>query len=216
MKNIKFILITILALGCNNQAHKEQIKKVDIEYISSYYKNKIEDKIEFSRIVRDSSIFYNIEGEITLDENYNTIQKIISKKIISESEVSLIKDILEKKDYRDVFDTVSKVIFVQLQIENDDFIEVLELRHSIENKIHNKLNSDGFGAWIAGDLGPGGANMLFEVTDWDKAIHLTMEILENEGVLDKSLITKRLNLAEDDWNYEIIYPIDYNGVFYQM
>ncbi|WP_281764370.1 hypothetical protein [Neptunitalea lumnitzerae] len=103
-----------------------------------------------------------------------------------------------------------------MQPKNENDLQVLDLRHSIEEKIHEKLNSNGLGEWIAGDLGPGGANMLFEVTEWEKSIQLIMDILNQESLLDKSLIMKRLNTAEDDWNYEIIYPIDYNGVFNQM
>lgn len=216
MRNIGIILITFLSLSCNNQTDKKPTKKVKIEYISSNYKNETEGKIEFSRIVKDSSNINLIEGEVSFDENYNTLQKITNKKIVSESEIDSIKSTLNKKGYRENFDNIGKVIFVQMQPKNENDLQVLDLRHSMEEKIHEKLNSNGLGEWIAGDLGPGGANMLFEVTEWEKSIQLIMEILNQEGLLDKSLIMKRLNTAEDDWNYEIIYPIDYEGVFNQM
>lgn len=188
---------------------------MDIKYVSSNYKNETEGKIEFSRIVKNNSRLNLIEGQISFDENYNTFQKITNKRIVSESEVDSIKSTLKNKGYRESFDNIRKVIFVQLQPKNENDLQVLDLRHSMEEKIHEKLNNNELGKWIAGDLGPGGANMLFEVTEWEKSIELIMDILNQENLLDKSLVIKRLNTAEDDWNYEIIFPIDYNGVFNQ-
>ena len=86
----------------------------------------------------------------------------------------------------------------------------------MEEKIHEKLESNGLGEWIADDLGPGGANMLTKVTEWEKSIQLILDILNQENLLYKGLLVKRMITAEDDWNYEIIYPIDYDGEFNQM
>ena len=216
MNNIGILIITILALSCNSQTNKNPTAKVNIEYISSNYKNETEDKIEFSRIVKDSSSLNLIEGKIHFDQYYNTLQTITNKEAISESEIDSIKSNLKGKGYRENFDNIGKIIFVQMQPKNENDLQVLDLRHSIEEKINEELINNRLGEWIAGDLGPGGANMLFEVTEWDKSIQLILNILNQEDLLDKSLIMKRLNTAEDDWNYEIIYPIDYDGVFNQM
>ena len=71
------------------------------------------------------------------------------------------------------------------------------------------------GEWFAGDMGAG-ANMLFFITDWDKANEAVMEILREENLLDHVLITKRIGISEDDWKYEVVYPLEYEGVFNQM
>lgn len=189
---------------------------MDIEYVSSNYKNETEATIKFSRVIKDSLNLNLIEGEISFDENYNTLQKITNKRIVTESEVDSINSNLKEKGYRENFDNIGKIIFVQMQPKNENDLQVLDLRHEIEEKIHEKLKSYGIGEWIAGDLGPSGANMLFEVTEWKKSIPIIMNILNQDGLLRNSLITKRLNTAKDDWNYEIIYPIDYDGVFNQM
>jgi hypothetical protein len=216
MKKTGIILLIFIFLSCNNQTNNKPTEKVDIEYVSSNYKNETEDKIEFSRIVKDSSILNLIEGEIRFDENYNTLQTIKNKRTISESEIDSINSNLKEKGYRDNFDNIGKIIFVQMQPKNENDFQVLDLRHKMEEKIHEKLKSNGIGEWVAGDLGPGGANMLFEVTEWEKSIPMIIDILNQEGLLKNSLIMKRLNTAKDDWNYEIIYPIDYDGVFNQM
>lgn len=203
-------------MSCNNKANKKPTEKVDIEYVSSNYKNETEATIKFSRVIKDSLNLNLIEGEISFDENYNTLQKITNKRIVTESEVDSINSNLKEKGYRENFDNIGKIIFVQMQPKNENDLQVLDLRHEIEEKIHEKLKSIGIGEWIAGDLGPGGANMLFEVTEWKKSIPIIMNILNQDGLLRNTLLMKRLNTAKDDWNYEIIYPIDYDGVFNQM
>ena len=213
---IGIILLAFLGFGCKTKTNKEPIKNVELNFIKSFYKNETEEKIEFCRITKDSINFRQVTGTISLNNEYNTLQKIKENKIISESEIDSIKMEFKAKNYRENFDNISKVIFVQVQPKNENDLQVLDLRNSIEKKIHKKLTNKKLGKWIAGDLGPGGANMLFDVNNWNKSFEVIIEILSNENLLEKSLILKRLNTAEDDWNYEIIYPINFEGVFNQM
>jgi len=37
-----------------------------------------------------------------------------------------------------------------------------------------------------------------------------------KNLINEILIAKRLNFSDEDWNYEIVFPIDYNGTFNQM
>lgn len=60
-------------------------------------------------------------------------------------------------------------------------MEALDKRQDIEAKIEKALKLKGVGEWIAGDLGPGGANMLFEVIDVDKAVPVILETLATNG-----------------------------------
>ena len=216
MRKIGIILMTFLGFGCKTKTNKEPIKNVELDFISSFYKKENDEEIKFFRITKDSSNFRQIEGKISLNKDYNTLQEIKTNTIISGTEIDSIKAKLKSENYRENFDNISKVIFVQIQPKSENDLKVLDLRHSIEGKIHQELNSNKLGEWIAGDLGPGGANMLFDVNNWNKSFEIIMKVLNNENLLEKSLILKRLNTAEDDWNYDIIYPIDYDGVFNQM
>ena len=54
----------------------------------------------------------------------------------------------------------------------------------------------------------------FEVKDWEKALSLALEILNTENVLENCLVGRRLYLEEEDWNYVIVYPIAFDGMFY--
>jgi hypothetical protein len=216
MRKIGIILMTFLGFSCKTKTNKEPIKKVELDFINSFYKNENDEEIKFCRITKDSLNYRQIEGKISLNKEYNTFQEIKTNKIILESKIDSIKTELKAENYREYFDNISKVIFVQIQPKSENDLKVLDLRHSIEGKIHKELTNKKLGEWIAGDLGPGGANMLFDVNNWNKSFEIIMKVLSNENLLEKSLILKRLNTAEDDWNYEIIYPIDFNGIFNQM
>lgn len=121
----------------------------------------------------------------------------------------LVTTLLEDRD----------VMFIQIvpdsTMDNLDVLGFLNLRQNIEGKIDEKLQIEGLGEWFAGDLGAG-ANMLFFVDDWDRSMATVVEILREEKLLDHVLITKRIMTSAEDWSYEIVYPIEYEGVFNQM
>jgi hypothetical protein len=188
---------------------------MNLEYKYSFYKND-SDTIEFVRIVKDSSNVRQITGTISFDSNYNTCQKIIQIKNIQTNEMEKIESELLEKGYRSKFDNKKNLMFIQIRPKDLNDLKVLDLRHKMETKIESRLSKNGIGEWVAGDLGPGGANMLFEVSDWDNAFQIVIELLNSEGLINNCLISKRLYTADDDWNYEVVYPTDYNGIFNQM
>ena len=96
-----------------------------------------------------------------------------------------------------------------------DALGFLNLRQKIEGQIDEKLQINNLGEWFAGDLGAG-ANMLFFIDDWDKSMGTVIEVLRKENLLDHVLIAKRIMTSAEDWSYEIVYPIEYEGVFNQM
>lgn len=97
-----------------------------------------------------------------------------------------------------------------------DEMDALGKRQRIEQKIDKDLHSKNAGSWVGGDLGPGGANMLFEVQNTDQAKAIIGAILVKEGLNRETIIGRRIYTAKDDWFYEVIYPLDYTGVFLTM
>ena len=188
---------------------------MELQYLSSFYKND-NDTIHFVRIVSDSTSLRKIRGTISFNSNYNTNQEIsLDEKIVKE-ELKGIENEMIKSGFRKKFDNKRNVMFVQLKPKSENALEALDLRHSVESEIENLLSINGLGEWIAGDLGPGGANMLFEIDDWDNSFQLIIGFLNSKGFINNCLITKRLYTADNDWNYEIVYPINYEGIFNQM
>jgi hypothetical protein len=111
------------------------------------------------------------------------------------------------------------VMFIQIAPDstmgNIDALRFLNLRQVIEDIIDERLQSKNYGEWFAGDMGAGG-NMLFFINDWEKANEIVMEVLQEEDLIDHVLIAKRIFTSNDDWNYEIVYPLEYEGVFYPV
>ena len=111
------------------------------------------------------------------------------------------------------------VMFIQIvpdsTMSNLESFGFVDLRQSVEDKIDDALKRGNLGEWFAGDMGAGG-NMLFFVDDWDSANELVLEVLNEEGLLEHVLIAKRIMIGEGDWNYEIVYPVEFEGIFNSM
>ncbi|REG76880.1 hypothetical protein [Algoriphagus antarcticus] len=111
----------------------------------------------------------------------------------------------------------NEVLFVQIRPTGfKDEMELLDKRQEIEDKLSKALENKKLGEWFAGDLGPGGGNMLYTVTDIDKSLQIILEILQ-QNKLDKNvLIGRRVMVDKGDWFYEVIYPTKYSGDFNTM
>lgn len=140
---------------------------------------------------------------------------INAKKVESENEAAAIKSQNASLNWTPFKTT--PILFVQIEASTfKDEIEALEVRQNIEQKIEVALKGKGLGEWTAGDLGPGGANMLFEVSNIDNSISIIMEVLSKAGLNKKAIVGRRINTEAVDWFYEVVYPGNFNGVFLTM
>lgn len=135
-----------------------------------------------------------------------------SKKLSGDSEAASAK--AQSTNYQWIPYKPATVLFIQVEPSGfKDEMEALNRRHEIEDKIDEALKAKGFGEWIAGDLGPGGLNMLYAVPDIDQATPVMLDILAKNRLDKKAIIARQLDVAKDDWFYEIIYPLNFTGVF---
>lgn len=179
------------------------------------------DTIEFRRILTKDSQLIVQSGQVFLGEYALTHQRFSNvkwfrneKTILDSLEASFNNEGLVTKL------TIDKdVMFIQIIPDSTmgtfEVLRFLNFRQKIEEQIDEALQSKNLGEWFAGDMGAG-ANMLFFITDWDKANEAVMEILKQESLLDHVLVTKRIGTSEEDWNYEVVYPLEYEGIFNQM
>ena len=194
-----------------------QFKNNDGKILTSFYRQN-NDTIEFKRIVAYTSSITVQSGQIFLGEyalthqRFKTAEKFnhdsrtidsLTSQIVNEG---LVTTLLEERE----------VMFIQIvpdsTMDNLDALGFLNLRQKIEGQIDEKLQINNLGEWFAGDLGAG-ANMLFFIDDWDKSMGTVIEVLRKENLLDHVLIAKRIMTSAEDWSYEIVYPIEYEGVF---
>jgi hypothetical protein len=109
------------------------------------------------------------------------------------------------------------VLFIQIQpIGFENEMQLLDKRQEVEHELTTALENKNVGKWIAGDLGPGGGNMLYTVTDLDKSLQMILEVLQQNSLEKQVLIGRRVMLDNDDWFYEVIYPTKFSGAFNTM
>lgn len=109
------------------------------------------------------------------------------------------------------------VVFVQIQpgaFKNE--LDALYIRQRVESKIEKRLENLKIGNWIAGDLGPGGANMLFEIQNIEEAKEIILKIINEEKLSKFTVIGLRIYISHTDWKYKVIYPENYNGIINDM
>ena len=86
----------------------------------------------------------------------------------------------------------------------------------IEVELTSELGSKKLGEWAASDLGPGGGNILFAVTNVEDALQTILQFLKRNNLDKNVLIGRRILISSDDWFYEVIYPTKYSGDFNTM
>ncbi len=219
---IVFFLFGILT-SCTYRPREKRLTQFgnnDGRILKSFYKMNA-DTIEFKRILTIDSRLIVQEGQVFLGEyalthqRFKTIEEFKNdKQILDSLESSFNKQGLVTK-----MTTEKDVMFIQIIPDSTmgtfDALRFLSFRQEIEGQLDEVLRNNNLGEWFAGDMGAG-ANMLFFITDWDKANEAVMEFLKKENLLDHVLITKQLGTSEGEWNYEVVYPLEYEGIFNQM
>jgi hypothetical protein len=220
----KFTLVLLAFLGltsCNQNSRKQTDERTNLTLLTdkeifSLY-NKTDSVIYIAKAMSNGSDkfdFYSYELKISSPEGAK--QTFISVKQLTKEELNNKKNELHSQ-YNWIPFKGDQVLFVQIQpTAFKDEMQLLDKRQEIEDKLSKVLENRKLGEWCAGDLGPGGGNMLFTVTDLDKSLQAVLEVLQ-QNKLDKNvLIGKRILVAKGDWFYEVIYPIKYSGNFNTM
>ena len=109
------------------------------------------------------------------------------------------------------------VLFVQWQYPSTTTgMQALDVRQKVELEIDNALKAKGVGQWFAGDLGPGGANMLFEMNNKEAALKIIHDTIKKHRIDKETVIAERVYTAPGDWIHKVIFPKGYKGGFKDM
>jgi hypothetical protein len=227
---MKYLFVTVFGLSllaaCTYRPKEKRLaifKNGNNRVVESFYK-KTSDTIEFKRILSDVSNETTLKiqsGRISLDKDFIMHQEFSSAQQVANSVNALdsLRTLFKANGFAEKLFDDRDVMFVQIvpdsAMDKQDTLGFINLRHDIEEKIDARLKTNNLGEWFAGDIGAG-ANMLFFIDDWTPSMEIVIEVLKEEELLDHVLITKRIMTAKDDWNYEVVYPTEYQGVFNQM
>jgi hypothetical protein len=219
-----FVFLGIITcFGCTYRPKQKRLgesRNSDKLILKTFYKRP-NDTIAFTRILASDSEIVLQNGQLYRDEYALTHQRFDA--VTTFKKRSEIMDSLsmryEKEGWVAKLGNERDVMFIQIipdsTMSNLESFGFVDLRQSVEDKIDEVLKRGNLGEWFAGDMGAGG-NMLFFIDDWDSATELVLEVLNDEGLLEHVLITKRIMTGEDDWNYEIVYPVEFEGIFNSM
>ena len=222
--DLRIVAVGILLLtlvGCNQNSQMKTNSQPDPRHLAeseafSLYK-KVDSTFQVARAVSNGNEKFDLylyELDTSVPEGVK--QSFVSVHQFTREELDNKKAALQT-DYNWEPFKGDRVLFVQIDSSgfNNEF-ELLEKRQEIEEKLGRALEGKGLGEWIAGDLGPGGGNMLFTVKDIDKSMGLCLEVLRQNLLDEKVRIGRRVRIDKDDWFYEVIHPAKYSGDFNTM
>ena len=219
MKSILRILIILFISGCSYKPTNKPLKDFqghELQILSSLYKIQ-NDTIKFLRVVNEGNKDFIMTGIVWTDEKAIDHQRFDSTVLTIDID-SIVTD-YESQAYTSILSTERDVMFIQIipdsSMSSLDALGFLNYRQVMEERIDLALKQKKLGEWFAGDLGAG-ANMLFFVDHWNEALSTVILELEKEGLVGNTLISKRLYIADDDWMHEVVFPVDYEGVFNSM
>lgn len=219
MKNLlNFFLIAVI-IGCNYKSNEKRLlnfQNHNSEILTSLYRIDL-DTVQLVRVINNNGNLLLKLGKIWMGDFGLIHQEFISTSEIND--IDSIQKIYEREGYVNQLSKERDVMFIQIVPDSSmntlEALGFLNFRQEIEGKIDLALQRNNLGEWFAGDMGAGG-NMLYFIDNWEQAIKTVKNVLANEDLLDHVLITKRLSTAPDDWAYEIVFPVEYEGVFNQM
>jgi len=219
-----FVFLGIITcFGCTYRPKQKRLgdsKSNDKLVLRTFYK-KPKDTVEFRRILAGDAEVVLQNGQLYTDEYTLTHQRFaaVTKFKNLPKTVDSLSTLFEKEGWATKLGKERDVMFIQIvpdsTMSNLESFGFVDLRQSVEDKIDEALKRGKLGEWFAGDMGAGG-NMLFFIDDWDSAHELVLEVLNDEGLLDHVLITKRIMTGENDWMYEVVYPVEFEGIFNSM
>jgi hypothetical protein len=117
---------------------------------------------------------------------------------------------LEKGSFKWIPYEGKKVLFVQLiPHKESDEVELEGKRDNIADAIEFRLKREFNGQWFASD----DWNNLFFVDNENKAVETAYQESTKIVSAQNLIISKRTYLDKDNWFYEVLYPLNFSGLF---
>ncbi|MBS7566095.1 hypothetical protein KHS38_16930 [Mucilaginibacter sp. Bleaf8] len=153
--------------------------------------------------------------QIDISEAEASKQSFIKQTTADKQDLEQLK--LRSSSYNWIPYDGDKLLFVQITPQPlEDDLTMLDLKGNLEDEIATELEKEQLGEWMASDLGPGGANMLFTVYDIDSALTIVLSAIGARHLSKNTIIARRVMTKQDDWFYEVLYPAHFTGQFNTM
>lgn len=221
MKTNLILLVAVITASCNYKPEQKRLSEFqdhEAKILASLYKLQ-NDTLQFLRALDSGGDIKLKFGKIWIGDYAIIHQTFDSTIITSNKEIEEFVSNYKQAGFSNQLSNERDVMFIQIVPDSTmtslQALGFLNYRQEVEEIIDEALIKNRSGEWFAGDMGAGG-NMLFFIDDWELAIETVIEELEKEKLLDHVLIARRHNTDVDDWIYEVVFPVEFEGVFNQM
>jgi hypothetical protein len=215
------LLILFSLTGCNQKLDKQTVGQPGIilladKEVFTLYK-KLDTVVHVIRALETNNDTIDLHlYEVNTSIAEGAKQRFVSVERLTRQQLDSIKNTL-RRNYTWKPIRGNEILFVQIQPTGfKDEMQLLSNRQEIETITSKALQDNKLGEWFAGDLGPGGGNILYQVSNIDKSIQIILNVLQKNGVEKNVIIGRRVLIDKDDWFYEVIYPTKYTGDFNTM
>jgi hypothetical protein len=216
MKISANLFICVSLIACKSKAPKALVL-VDKELYTLYQKEDKKVNVANARITSNNKIilsYYTVD----INKPEQAQQAFIRDSVVQATDLEKIRSNLISLGFNWMPFKGDNVVLVQLQPKskkNTEF-DLLNQKSAIEDLISDKLTNLNIGEWMASDIGPGGANILYTVTNFDSAFSAIVSVLHGSKIERQSVIARRVMVTSDDWFYEVVYPSKFQGTFNSM
>jgi hypothetical protein len=216
---LKLLMLSTIfkLLGCSGKTNSQTQEAISADKESFTLYRKTDKFIDIVRgIITPGGTFDLLFYEIDISTPEGAKQKFLSVQHLGKGQVDIKKNELISKYNWKPFKS-NDVLFIQIKPDGfKDEMELLDKRQAVEEKLNVVLERKHLGEWFAGDLGPGGGNMLYTISDLDKSVQVVLNFLHESQLDNRVLIGRRVKIDNEDWFYEVIFPAQFSGYFNTM
>lgn len=128
----------------------------------------------------------------------------------------LLAELFEQGYQETKYDDLT-LLFVQTHpraalAQDNNLLVVFNEFKSLQNVFDEPIYEKHLGNYAASDVGMG-FNLFYNFWDESKGLEAIVKVIESNNLEKQSMVAKRIYKSEDDWDYQVIYPRNFQGTF---
>ncbi len=210
---MKYLFITFFLLNAFSACSPKKKEKRQKNQLTNEIQN-----LSFPLYIRTDSTIKILEQKKTESDikitTINYSKPEVNKQSIRESKKEPLKNIYSNKwapEKRKI-----ETHFLQIQPKTNEIENVLSIQNYVNNNITKAIIAKNLGQYAASDLGVGGVNFLFEVSNQEAFFSELQSLIKQANLSENSIIAKRIYIKQGNWTYKVLDPINFEATFYSM
>ena len=191
---------------------KELESQNKLEFIQKSFIKKEHNRILTCKIEGDNEVVIQT-GEV--GEYVKSVKLNFENDTLRNNYINQKVNELSEQGYQKVKFDDSVVLFVQIhppKNKTNNLLDVFDKYEELQEIFDKPIYERHIGYFATSDLGAG-VNLLYNIWDEKKGVDVIMEVINSNQLAEQTIIAKRIYKTEQDWDYQIIYPKNFNGIF---